>query len=109
MNIKKIAAAALLGLAALASQAKAMVDADPAELAAKYGKPDRVQSSENERPRPMFITRLMEYKKSGVRIALLANDKQPPYAHWKLMGLQDIKTNKVISLEEFEQRIKAKK
>ena len=45
----------------------------------------------------------------GRSVALLANDKQPPYVHWKLMGYQDIKTNKVIKFEEFEGRIKAKK
>lgn len=86
-----------------------MMDMDAKEVIAKYGKPDTVRSSENERPKPMFITKMIEYKKAGVRVTLLANDKQPPYVNWKLMGYQDIKTNKVIKLEEFESRIKAKK
>lgn len=86
-----------------------MLDMDPSTIIAKYGKPDVVKSSENERPKPMFITRKMEYKKAGVRVVLLANDKQPPYVNWKLMGYQGIKTNKVIKLDEFESRIKAKK
>lgn len=99
-----------LGMAAASLGAVAeMIDMDPSEIVAKYGKPDRVQSSEKERPKPMFITRMMEYKKAGVRASLLANDKEPPYTHWKLMGFQDVKSNKVISLEEFESRIKAAK
>lgn len=109
MNVKTFAVACLLSLCALSSQAKEMADVDPAQLVAKYGKPDRVQSSENEKPKPLFITRLLEYRKAGVRIALLANNKQPPYTHWKLMGFQNLKTKKVISQEEFERRIKEKR
>lgn len=98
----------VLGAASVASHAQ-MVDIEPSAIIAKYGKPDVVKSSENERPKPMFITRMMEYKHAGVRVTLLANDKQPPYVHWKLMGYQDIKTNKVINADEFESRIKVKK
>lgn len=108
MNVKKLAFALVIGAASMVSSA-AMVDMEPAEIVAKYGKPDIVKSSENERPKPMFITRMMEYKKAGVKVTLLANDKQPPYVHWKLMGYQELKTNNVISVEEFERRIKAKK
>ena len=108
MSIKKVFFALVLGVASMAVSAE-MVDMDPSTIIAKYGKPDVVKSSENERPIPMIITRMMEYKKAGVRVALLANDKQPPYVHWKLMGYQDIKTNKIIKVEEFESRIKAKK
>ena len=108
MTHKNLILALVLSVASMAISA-AMIDMDPSTIIAKYGKPDVVKSSENERPKPMFITRMMEYKKAGVRVTLLANDQQPPYVHWKLMGYQDIKTNKVIQLDEFENRIKTKK
>ena len=108
MILKNLLLALVLSVASMAVSAE-MIDMDPNTIIAKYGKPDVVKSSENERPKPMFITRMMEYKKAGVRATLLANDKQPPYVHWKLMGYQDIKTNKVIQLDEFESRIRAKK
>jgi len=108
MKVKALFSALVLAVASMAASSE-MMDMDQATIVSKYGKPDRVQSSENERPKPYFITKMIEYKKAGVRVTLLANDKQPPYVHWKLMGYQDIKTNKVIKLEEFESRIKAKK
>lgn len=108
MTPKNLLLALVLSVASMAASAE-MIDMNPSTIIAKYGKPDVVKSSENEQPKPFFITRMMEYKKAGVRVTLLANDKQPPYVNWKLMGYQDIKTNKVIQLDEFESRIKAKK
>lgn len=108
MTPKNLLLALVLSVASMATSAQ-MVDMNPSTIIAKYGKPDVVKSSENERPKPFFITRMMEYKKAGVRVTLLANDKQPPYVNWKLMGYQDIKTKNVIKLEEFESRIKAAK
>lgn len=108
MTPKNLLLALVLSVASMATSAQ-MIDMNPSTIIAKYGKPDVVKSSENERPKPFFITRMMEYKKAGVRVTLLANDKQPPYVNWKLMGYQDIKTTNVIKLEEFESRIKAAK
>ena len=84
MTPKSFLLALVMSAASMAVSA-AMIDMDPSTIIAKYGKPDVVKSSENEQPKPMFITRMMEYKKAGVRATLLANDKQPPYVHWKLM------------------------
>ena len=39
----------------------------PNEIAAKYGKPDRIQSTEYDKPRPPSVTRMLEYKKENVR------------------------------------------
>lgn len=107
MNAPKLLAALLLGLAAFSATGRDFVDMDPSEVVAKYGKPDRVHSAENERPRPMIITRQMEYRNAGVRVALLSNDTSPPFRHWKLLGYQDIKTNAVLSQEVFESRLAA--
>ena len=102
---------ALLALFSLATAAREMPVVDPSALIAKYGKPDRVKSTEYDKPRPPFVTRMLEYKKEGVRIALLANapmSSPPPYTSWKLLGFQDISSNNVISQEEAERRLAAR-
>lgn len=92
--------------------AKEMPTVSPAEIVARYGKPDRVVSTEYDKPRPPFVTRMLEYKKERVRFTLLADGPigaPPPYASWKLMGYQDPKTNEVISQAEAEKRLAARK
>ena len=107
-------ASALLASAMLISTAvaKDMPVISQAEIVAKYGKPDRVTSAENERPRPPIVTKMIEYKKENVRIVLLANAPMgaaPPYPSWKLMGYQDPRDNKVLSVEEAERRLAGRK
>ena len=88
--------------------AKDMPDIDPKAIVAKYGKPDRVQSTEYDKPRPPFVTRMIEYKKENVRFTFLANapiGSPPPYKSWKLLGFQDPKDNTVISADEVEKRM----
>lgn len=80
----------------------------PEQLVAKYGKPDRTESSEYENPRPPLVTRILTYKKSNVKIVLLAGGKvgaPPPYKQWHLMGFIDSKTNERISGEEANRRL----
>ena len=92
--------------------AKDMPVIDPIDIIAKYGKPDRMVSTEYDKPRPPFVTRMLEYKKENVRIALLANapiGSPPPYASWKLMGYQDLKSNEVIAQDEADRRFSARK
>lgn len=101
----------VIGIAAIAvsaSFAKDMPTVDPAALIAKYGKPDRMTSTEYDKPRPPFVTRMLEYKKEGVLIGLLANapmGSPPPYSSWKLLGYQDIASKSVITQEEAERRL----
>lgn len=90
------------------ASAKDMPDIDPKAIVAKYGKPDRIQSTEYDKPRPPFVTRMIEYKKENVRFSLLASGpigSPPPYKSWKLMGFQDPRDNKVISADEVEKRM----
>jgi hypothetical protein len=85
---------------------------DPAEIIARYGKPDRIVSTEYDKPRPPFVTRMLEYKKERVRFSLLANapiGSPPPYSSWRLMGYQDTKNNEVISKAEAEKRLATRK
>ena len=92
--------------------AKDMPVVDPADILAKYGKPDRTVSTEYDKPRPPFVTRMLEYKKENVRIVLLANapiGSPPPYQSWRLMGFQDLKSNEVIAEAEAERRLSTRK
>ena len=112
MRIQHIIVAAALGAFAALSQAKEMLTVDPAQIIAKYGKPDRTKSTEYDKPRPPLVTRMLEYKKENVRFTLLANapiGSPPPYTSWKLMGFQDPRDNSVISAEEMERRMRGRK
>ena len=89
------------------ASAKDMPGVTPADIVAKYGKPDRMVSTEYDKPRPPFVTRMYDYTKPSVRIALLANapwGSPAPYSSWLLMGYQDLKSNAVISQDEAKQR-----
>ena len=88
--------------------AKDMPEISQADIVARYGKPDRLTSAENERPRPPLVTKMIEYKKENVRFVLLANapmGSPPPYNSWKLMGYQDPRDNKVLTVDEVERRL----
>lgn len=105
---RPLLAVLLFGLSALASHAQDMPVVDPADFVSKYGKPDQVRSTEYDKPRPPFVTRMLEYKKEHVRIVLLANapmGSPPPYSSWKLMGYQDPRDNSVLKLQEAERRL----
>lgn len=98
----------LFALAAPFAIGRDMPAVDPADFIAKFGKPDRVVSTEYDKPRPPLVTRLLEYKKAGVRIALLANapvGSPPPYSSWRLMGYQDMASREVIQQPEAERRL----
>ena len=85
-----------------------MPDIDPNAVVAKYGKPDRIQSTEYDKPRPPQVTRMLEYRKESVRFMLVADapiGSPPPYKTWKLMGLQDMRYNSVISQAEADKRL----
>ena len=89
------------------ASAKDMPVVNPAEIVGKHGKPDRMEFTEYDKPRPPLVTRMYEYTKPSVRITLLANapwGSPPPYSSWLLMGYQDLKSNAVISQDEAKQR-----
>jgi hypothetical protein len=88
MKYLSFACAGFLGLSA------SNVSADDfADVIKRYGKPDRVTSSEKERPRPPIVTKFAEYKKEGVRFVFVPDapvNTPPPYKGWKLIAPQDI-------------------
>jgi hypothetical protein len=81
--------------AALLSVACSVAIADPYEDTLKrYGKPDRITSTENDKPRPPIVTRFVEYKAEGVRFVFVPDvpiSAPPPYRAWNLMAAQDIR------------------
>lgn len=80
----------------------------PADVIAKYGKPDRTSSSEYEKPRPPLVTKMMTYEKEHVRVTLLAGGKvgdPPPYKTWNFLGYQDPRDNKILPNEEVRRRM----
>lgn len=108
----QVAAALGLVIGHVGAESKDMPTVQQEQLVQRFGKPDRVRSTEHDKPRPPFVTRILEYKKEGVRIVLLANapvGSPPPYSSWKLMGYQNAKDNAVISEEEFTQRVASRK
>jgi hypothetical protein len=85
---------------------------DQAPLAlARYGKPDRDDSTAYDQPRPPVVTRLFDYRKAGVEAAFGARDsmrKPPPYT-WLLFGFLDTASKEAISFEEGDRRLRAAK
>lgn len=84
----------------------------PEAIIKKYGKPDAVYSAESEQPRPPLVTKSLTYKKENVRFTFLADapmGSPPPYRKWKLLGMQDARTNAVIKAEEVERRMAERK
>lgn len=77
-------------------------------VVALYGKPDKIDSTEYDRPRPPIVTKFLEYNKARVRIVLIADAPMgapPPYKQWRFVGVQDIKTNQPLSGEEAKRRL----
>jgi len=77
-------------------------------ILAAYGKPERDDSTEYDDPRPVAVTRILEYRPQNVKIALVPNARlgdPPPYASWKIVGCIDINTNTKMSIEEATQRL----
>ena len=76
--------------------------------AARYGKPDRVDSTEYDSPRPLIVTRLLDYKSERVRFVFFPDapvGSGPPYTTWKLMGMLDTKTKTTLTAAEVERRM----
>ncbi len=109
--MKKLLLACVLAGLSSATFALDRVPMNQQDIAAKYGKPDKVMSSENEKPRPPMVTKRIEYSKERVRFVLLADapmGSPPPYKGWLLLGYQDTKDNSVIKAPEVEKRMSSR-
>ncbi len=74
----------------------------------RYGTPDEDYNSANEKSKPLVITRMLTYKKEGVRAVYVPQTKQPPFEKWTLVAFQDPMTKERISLEEVIKRMEAR-
>jgi len=70
---------------------------DLAQLVDRVGQPDHDTSSEDEVPRPPFVTRILTFTPEHVRVVYRANVQMgapPPYTGtWTLVGYADTMTN----------------
>lgn len=92
-------------------RAKDMPRVSPASIEARFGKPDRILSTENDKPRPPMVTMLVIYTKERVQFALLADAPMgapPPYKGWLLVGIQDPATKRPLTSEEVQTRMKGR-
>lgn len=74
----------------------------------KHGPPDEDDTTTNDSPRPLLMTRWITYKKQGVRAMYRADGKigdTPPLVRWKLIGFQDPATDAVLNVDEVQRRM----
>jgi hypothetical protein len=71
------------------------------EILFRFGSPDQDVSTANDRPRPLIVTRVLEYPRAGIRAVYVPDvpngTTPPPYDKWKLVRFIDTRTNTVIS------------
>ncbi len=116
MSLQSIRRRLLFGAALVASNVVAAKRPDmprvhPATIIAKYGMPDRTQSTEKDKPRPPIVTRFLDYSKEKVRFVLVADvpvGQPPPYEHWLLFAITDPTTNKRLDPDEVKRRLAAR-
>lgn len=69
-------------------------------ILAKYGRPERDDSTEYDTPRPPIVTRFVEYRPENVKIAFIPIGRAgepPPYHAWKVVGYIDMNSNMKMS------------
>jgi hypothetical protein len=92
----------------------ARADGDQAQaLIDRFGKPDDDESSETERPRPPIVTRMLTYRKEGVRAIFRADipfaSKERVAGRWRLVGYTDPTPNVGISQDTAFRRLAGRK
>jgi hypothetical protein len=77
------------------------------EIVAIYGAPDSIESSENERPRPLITTRWFIYKAAGVKLMFLADSigGSPPNKRWVLTEALNLSDGKPLPAAEVKRRL----
>jgi hypothetical protein len=97
-------ATALLAIGLLISSPALAAD-ELAPFLAQWGKPDRIDSTEYDRPRPPMVTKILTYRHKGRELdyAFLAQGRPgdpPPYKEWKFIGIVDQKAQRAVGAEE---------
>jgi hypothetical protein len=84
------------------------------DLIASCGDPDTDESSENEKPRPLIVTRILTFTKERVRVAYVPDvpraDVPPPYSEWNLVLVMDptLQAKAAITAETAARRMSAR-
>ena len=85
---------------------------DDAETFTKrYGAPTLVDSTESQVPRPFFVTRILVYKRHGVKVWCIPDapaGSPPPYPRWIIFRFVGIAENAPISPLEAHNRMTRK-
>jgi hypothetical protein len=79
-------------------------------LISKFGPPDEIDSTENDKPRPPIVTKQLIYVKERVRAVYYPDGpvgSPPPYRKWKLLFFQDHRTDQPLRPAEALQRGRA--
>lgn len=84
---------------------------DDAELMmSKFGLPDVDDSTDNDKPRPPLVTRLLTYRSAGVKAGFLCGGKvgdPPPCGHrWGLIGFTDVESKTSFTFDEAMTKLK---
>jgi hypothetical protein len=79
----------------------------PDAIVALYGRPDRDDSTDRDRPRPFIVTRIMEYKAANVTLIFVPESRAIPVTGWTLVKCGQVTANGEISKEEAWRRLYA--
>jgi hypothetical protein len=82
-------------------------------LIAKYGPPDRDQSTEHDNPASRIPKRYLIYEAERVRAVFwpvyAPDGSYPPNYTWKLMGFENLEDSSLLTLAEAVDRLKSRK
>ncbi len=82
---------------------------DAGLLIGRCGPPSGDESSENDSPRPLIPSRVVEYQQYGLRAMFTPGDGtkvgDPPPYHWKLVGITDMQTEATVMPDEAAKRM----
>lgn len=77
-------------------------------LVSRFGRPDFVDSTENDKPRPPIPVKWAEYRRARVKAVFVPDagmGEPPPYRGWKLVGYADMDRDARISDSEAASRL----
>lgn len=66
------------------------------DLMSKFGGPDFIDSTENDRPRPFIVLKWVKYDRANVKAVFVPEGPAgapPPYRGWTLVGYVDMATD----------------
>ena len=81
---------------------------DYGNLLAKFWKPDFVDSTENDRPRPLLVVKWAKYNRANVKAVFVPAGpagSPPPYKGWSLVGYVDMATDTKLDPSDAEARL----